>query len=349
MTMLRRGGRRQAPPQNVAEPDMAAAAETVLDSVEVGLGERPRLVEGPEPIVVGAGPDAYSFQVDTDDPRWSGTLIARLSPAPALHQETAWIRALQSRGYPTPVVVASPPDGEVLVLRRPAGTNLAEAMVTNIMKIPTFLATFGRLHAELHALPTDGLAVEAPGSPLDELRARADAAAVGADVAEELDWLDSHRLSEVPLVMCNGDLNPTQVIVDEGDPPPAVPLNWTGARLAEPAYDVAATVTAFWSMPIYGENAVLRTTLKAFRDSLMTAYLERYRGASERPLDDGRLAYWQAFHLAALAVELTRVVQHGSTGTWDTVARAAQPPRALAEVRRRFQAMAQDAERLRSG
>jgi aminoglycoside phosphotransferase (APT) family kinase protein len=363
MAVLRRRGRRrdQDGANGATDLDLDAVGTAVLDTAEAALGARPDLTTGPEAVLAGAGPDAYSFELATDDPGWSGLLVARTSDDDVLANETAWIRALDAAGYPVPEVVADRSDDGVVVFRPPAGVNLAGCMVDDFMAVPRFLAAFGQLHARLHALPVDDLVAAAAAgasngddgagsngdddndddAPLDELLDRATAEAVRADVDTELTWLDKFRPGEAPAVLCHGELNPVHVYVDGGDTATAVPVNWTRARLAPRTFDVAATVTAFWTSPLYVDGTVQRTALKMIRDSLMSAYLKAYTEASPEPLDDEALRYWQAFHLGWLATDLARRIHDQPVGAWDPAAAVPKPADALQDVRQRFWELAE--------
>jgi aminoglycoside phosphotransferase (APT) family kinase protein len=332
MAVLRRRGRGHERHERQDDPvsglDLDAVAETVLAAASVGTGE---LDHGPEPVL-GYGPDAYRVELATDDPRWAGTLLARTSDARTLHREAAFVGALDTAGFPVPELVTAPGDG-LLIFRQPPGDSLASAMVANVTSVPQFLAAFGALHAKLHHLPTDGL--DAGPDPLDELAERAAPEAVQAEVASELAWLRAHRPTDGTQVVCHSELSPAYVYLRGTDTSTAVPVNWTRARLGDPAYDVAGTVTAFWSVPIYVDNALHRKALKMARDSLVSAYLSAYREAAPHPLDDGRLAYWQAFHLAWLATDIARRLR-GVNGPWEAGTIVAQPESTFDDVRARF-------------
>jgi aminoglycoside phosphotransferase (APT) family kinase protein len=367
MAVLRRRGRRQEEQQaQEHDPasglDLDAVAEAVRTAAEPTLGIRPELTHGPEPIL-GYGPDIYRIRLATEDPAWAGTLLARASDAPVLRRESTFVEALRDAGFPAPELVAVPGaegdgdgdgDGDVLVFRQPPGDSLANVMVANVTSVPQFLAAFGKLHAELHGLPTAGVeaieAVEsdgagepggpAPADPLDELDERAEPDPVREAVESELAWLRAHRPPDGPQVLCHTELSPAYVYLEGTDTASAVPVNWTRARLADPAYDVAATVTAFWSVPIYVDNALQRKALKMARDSLVSAYLGAYRESAPHPLDEGRLDYWQAYHLGWLATEVARRL-HGVNGPWEAGTIVAQPESAFDDLRARFHDLAQ--------
>jgi aminoglycoside phosphotransferase (APT) family kinase protein len=222
-------------------------------------------------------------------------------------------------------------------------------MVEDMLAVPRLLAGFGRLHARLHGLPLDelgpDLALGDDTTPLDELTDRADAAgteAVRDAMDSELTWLAKYLPSESRGngrdgdVLCHGELNPVHVYVTDADPDTAVAVNWTRARRAEPAFDVAATVTAFWTSPLYVEGTVQRTAMKMVRDSLISAYLKAYAEASAGGLDDDAIRYWQAFHLGSLATDLARRVHDEPVAAWEAAASVPNPAGALDDVRKHF-------------
>ena len=339
-------GRRRDGVTPAAADDVLRVAEAARAPARVALGHMPDLAEPPEPVLAGCGPEAYRVRVATDDPVWSRPLIARTSPAPVLAREAMWIYTVRSAGFPAPDVVAD--DGGVLVFREPAGTNLAERMITDMASLPRLLADFGRLHAALHALPAAGLAEEHPAPDHSALGGRPTAAAADASartasgdtgIARQIAWLVAHAPPPGEPAVCHGDLNPAHVYLDGDD---AVAVNWTAAGLADPEYDVAATLTGFWTAALYVDSAVQRRVLKMVRDSLASAYLAAYRDAAVRQLDDARLRYHQAFHLCRIGAGIVRYQCHGPVGPWDAAAHVAQPVAALDELAREFWRLAGD-------
>lgn len=362
MSALRRRGRRQdraEPADPVAALDVAAVAGTVLDRAEAALGSRPALAHGPEPVL-GYGPDAYRFELAGVEGPWAGTLLARVSEAGVVRREARWIRTARLHGFPAPEVLAGPAgdgsgdrasdragdhadDAEVLVFRQPPGENLAATMVAHMTSMPTLLRAFGELHARLHALPVPD--AREPGdalAPLDELAGLAGPEPVRAAVEHELAWLDANRPPPAdPPAICHGELIAVFVYLDGPDPATALPVNWTRTGVGDPAYDVAAALLAFWSVPIYVDNALHRRGLKMARDSLCSTYQTGYIEAGGRPLDEPRLRYWQAFQTAGLATDIARRV-HGVSSPWERGTVVPEPESALEEVRERFWELAGD-------
>ena len=89
------------------------------DAAAGDLGHRPARAEDAEPIWAGWGPDAYRVRLATDDPRWTGTLVARTSPPATLARERAWVAAARDAGYPAPELVTNGQSPTLLVFRRP--------------------------------------------------------------------------------------------------------------------------------------------------------------------------------------------------------------------------------------
>lgn len=299
----------------------ADVADRVLDAVSPGS-----FVAPPEPLLAGAGPDAYTFTLATDDPYWSGVLVARAAPFAVLRRELLWLRAAAERDFAVPRLLTDRPEDGVLVFRPPGGENLTGRMTSDLVGLPDHLASFGRLHARLHNLSTDGLSDDAgpPAVPDDPA------------VAEEVAWLDDNRPPGAPPVLCHGNLHPVQVYVRGDDEPgPTVVADWTQARLAEPEFDVAATLVAFWTAPLYVPNRTHRALVKLARDSLASAYLAAYTKSATRSLDDDRVRYWQTFHLCTLAASLSRRLGGEPVSPWSEAANATHPAKALRTVQAR--------------
>jgi hypothetical protein len=333
MAILRRRGQQekaQAEQLEIDPKDLETVAEAVRDAAEGALGTRPAVKEGPAPILAGCGPDAFWLELATDDPGWSGGLIVRDADDDVLQHEARWLRAAPAMGFPAPALVADPSD--VLIFRQPPGVNLTQRMLTDMPGIPKLVAGFGRLHARLHALSADGVPAGGP-DPLTELDQRTSHPDVRTELTTELDWLRRHP------VPCHSEFNPVHVYMDGDDASAGVPVNWTRARVADAEYDVAATVTAFWSVPIYLDNAVYRRAMKMARDPLVTAYLEAYNAAAPRPLDDATLRYWQAYHLTGLVSDAARRLHDDLRGPWDTARGVINPKSTMDDLRSRIRSM----------
>ena len=338
-----------APAAGHADPaaEAEAAAATVCDLADAALGRRPDVASGPEPVI-GWGKHAYRLRLACDDAGWGAPLVVRTAGTAAAAVESGWLGVLDGAGYPAPGRVAQDPATGTLVFREPEGTPLAERMLAEMLALPRLLGGFGRLHARLHALalPAGPVASNDELGDVDALVALSGGGPVGDALGAELAWLDTHRPAAGPPVVCHGELNPVQVYShgaagDDGEADPlSVPVNWTSAGTADAELDVAATLTGFWSGALYIDNAVQRRLYRMARDPLASGYLTGYRAAAPRPLDDGRLRYWQAFHLCRLAAGVVRCASDGPADAWDPAAAVVQPRAAVTEVRKRIAELA---------
>lgn len=336
---LRRSKHRDNQPESAPDTDLDldAVAKAVVEVASAALGQPVELAEGPEPVPAGHGPDAYRFSLATDDPHWTGTLLARCTEPEALDREATWTRAVRAAGFPAPEPLAHSPGHGALVLREPTGKSLLECMLTDMSSVPRLLAELGELHARLHSLPTEGLDLHGTVDDGDGTAAdRASSPAAREDLAEELAWLDANVPSPARTVVCHNQLYPVNIFVDPEDTSSAVVFNWTAARLAGPERDVANTMTAFWFAPFYLENVMYRKALEMARDSLVSGYTDAYREAAPEPLDEDGLRYWQAFQVASVATDLAHHIHHGPSGPWDPMTAVIKPERTLEDLRKRF-------------
>jgi aminoglycoside phosphotransferase (APT) family kinase protein len=329
---------------DVAEAELGAAATRLDHALATVLGEPPGVTGDDLEPSLGFGTDVFRFDMETDDPRLSGTFLARVGDPAAVAREASWSAAVQGADFPAHRPVLVDPDQGVSVFAEPPGMTLTECMLVDMVHVPRFLASLGELHARLHAVPTDVLTdagaggVGAPGPDLLAHRASTDE--VRTALADELAWLGANRPPLRDTVACHGELHPAHVYMDPGDTSTALVVNWTAARLAEPELDVAGTTTAFWFSPFYLESAVYRKAMTMARDSVIGAYLDAYRAAAKQPLDDEVLRYWQAWQIAVLASDVAHVVHHGPRDAWDPVVNVIRPERTLADLRDRFQELA---------
>jgi aminoglycoside phosphotransferase (APT) family kinase protein len=332
MAILRR---REPQQQWTVDPARTAAVTAaVQDQAAARLGSRPALASPTEPVLGG-----YAFQVRlaVNDGPWSGILVARDAEGDdaAVEHEYRWMATLAAAGFPVPAPLAAGP-GMPLVFRQPTGVTLAEKMVTDMAGIPALMTAFAGLHTRLHGMAPTGLR-DAPADPLDELAEATSDAQVAPSVADELRWLRQSRPPTKDPVPCHGQLSPVNVWLD-GDRASAV--GWAKARLADPEYDVAYTVTGFWAAAIYLDNSVYRKGMKMARDPLVNSYLDAYRSASPRGLDDNALRYWQVHHLTALVADCTRRELDLITGPADTAAAIAKPKNHRDEIKGRIRELA---------
>ena len=112
------------------------------------------------------------------------------------------------------------------------------------------------------------------------------------------------------MALCHGDYHPWCVY---GPPPAAWPhhggpgkgltvVNWSGAVLAEPAFDVALTLVFFWCAPYFAPTRSQRAQIKMIRNTMLNTYTLGYTGYRE--LDADRVRFWRAFHALRLNAQI---------------------------------------------
>jgi aminoglycoside phosphotransferase (APT) family kinase protein len=330
MAILRRREAQQ--PEQVDPARIAAVAAAVQDQAAADLGHRPALAEPAEPVLGG-----YCFQVRlaVDSGPWAGTLVVRDANGDtgAVAHETTWMATLAAAGFPVPAPLGSA--DSPLIFRQPSGATLAEKMVSDMTGIPALMTSFANVHVRLHGMPTAGLP-DGAADPLDVLTEATADPQVTPSVAQELNWLRQNRPAAKAPVPCHGLLSPVNVWLD-GDQPSVV--GWVNARLADPEFDVAFTVTAFWAAAIYLSNAVYRKAMKTARDRLVDSYLDAYRANTPRSLDEDALRFWQVHHLTGLAADCTRRELDLVDGPLDTATAIAKPKNHRDEIKDRIRGL----------
>jgi aminoglycoside phosphotransferase (APT) family kinase protein len=219
-------------------------------------------------------------------------------------------------GYPAPAVLLhGPRDGlgaPFIVTPLLPGIEF-DKMVGVRTAIPVFRRLPGQLArtmADLHDVPTAPIADElahAGWTPerLGSVGVLADVVALAGGLDEPgvehgLRWLHAHIPSFAPAVVCHGDLHPLNLLFD-GEQISAV-LDWELARLADPAYDVARTVTLLVMAP-YPMKQPVRRLVQPITRRLANSFVSHYR--KRRPLDDASLHWHEALHaLRTLTIAL---------------------------------------------
>jgi aminoglycoside phosphotransferase (APT) family kinase protein len=152
--------------------------------------------------------------------------------------------------------------------------------------------------AELHAIPSESVAkaMEKAGIDLravtlagqfDDLQ-RYVADNTLAHLKPGVAWLEEHRPPERDRVaICHGDFHPGNVMVDAGQMTGI--LDWSGAQLADPEYDVAVSLILVAVAAPELAKDMLQDAFRVFSDRYLTIY-SRF-GA----LDSERLRYYRAF------------------------------------------------------
>jgi aminoglycoside phosphotransferase (APT) family kinase protein len=263
--------------------------------------------ERPAPVSGGFDTRIFTFRLKGAPPALAGPLILRLlgpqhDPARALRERTVQ-NTLVDLGYPAPRVYLASADvsrlgGAFLVMERLPGRPLLEARQFNLS------AVLVEMQVRLHALDADVLlrALDREGPPLHrnlvsfdaylaQLAARIDLGGLDG-LGPAMRWLVAHRPAAPDrLVICHGDFHPHNLLYDGRV---TGVLDWPNALVADPAYDVASTVTilALAPLELSGMPTLVRWVARVARPILVKRYLAGYR--RHCPLDPRVLAYYEA-------------------------------------------------------
>jgi aminoglycoside phosphotransferase (APT) family kinase protein len=238
---------------------------------------------------------SFRFQLDGAPDQFSGPLVLRLYPAFYGSTNAEWESAVQNlladQGYPVARIPLTCADASVLG----GAFYLMELLPGELMigaRPETIPGLLGRAHARLHDIDPAPLIRALEERGFDERRYHIvgrlawleEQRAAYAWLAEAVGWLLDHRPPEPErLSVCHGDFHPMNLLVQEGRVSGV--LDWPGFLIADPALDVANTITL---MATSGKH-LLRI---AQWEMLIQAYLAAYE--AQRPLDRTHLDYYRA-------------------------------------------------------
>ena len=299
-----------------------------LGSDAIEFDEAPSLLgQGGEAVV-----EAFSLAGLPDpESRWNVPLVLRrLMPQKdpiQLRWEAAVHGALESLGYPVPGVLHVETDPSILgapflVAHRVPGEVMLQAVMRPAAlarqphRFPSIifeaLQRVPRLLAEsqvwLHRLDPSPLreGLAAAGLSADVLCFEAWLTRIGEELRGArldgllpgLEWLERHRPSQPREVICHGDFVFTNLCVEGGQVSGV--FDWSTVALAEPAWDIAATLSRLRSR-VPGTPAWVDWITRRVQAGMERRYLEAYRRSA--PVDLERLRYYEAYWLL---YELTR-------------------------------------------
>ena len=284
----------------------------------------------PVPLSGGFWASMYRVPVSGQPTGVAPELVVRLAPHRAMGAKEAEVQqAIAGAGFPTPPVWLSAPDevrgGWWSVMDFSPGTPLLAGLdgLAAIRRAPELLRTLpvqlATAASALHRLdPAPVSAAVGTAAPtvawttaevIDQLRLGAEAVQ-RADVVAALEHLALDQPSSGREVVCHGDLHPFNVLECDGD---LVVLDWTGAVLADPCFDVAFTELLLANPPL-PLPAPLRPVGRAVGRRLARGFVAAYAGASPHT-DLGPLPWFRAVHCARVLVEAERLrTAHGPSG-----------------------------------
>lgn len=272
--------------------------------------------EPPAPLAGGFDTAIYAFRLAGASQEWSVPLVLRAyrveTPAEAARFEAVVHGCLAGLGVQVPrvlLVVDGPSElgRPFLVMERAPGRNLVAAIFSpSVVRVPRWLAA---TQAHLHGVDAAQLERALAAAGFDPKQYRVDAelaecvraiAAHGLDgLRAAADWLARGRPSAAARdAICHGDFHPLNLLADGGRVTGII--DWPRVRIAEPEYDVGATLALMRSGPV-AVPAFLRPFASAGRRLLTAAYLSEYR--RRRPLDLERLRFFEALRLVQFLIE----------------------------------------------
>jgi len=307
---------------------LVAAVRAATD--RPGLNLRGPLV----PISGGYYAKTYGLAFDAAPPELDRPLVLRVMPDEhhAAH-EIAIQRSVAQQGYPAPTVHLA--DGTDATLGWPfilmdraegqpllANLDIRRALATLPRMLSTLPATLAEQLIALHrldpeptrrALATAGVLDQVDGTAaLLKPLSNSPGVARVSGLRDAVEWLHANDQPTRRAVVCHGDLHPLNLLA-VGTNVTAV-IDWTGARLADPAYDVACTAVLLAQAPLAAPAAV-QPALRAVGRSLARRFVGQYQ--RRNVLDADQLRWYEAWQCTRSLAEVAnwRFAEHETDGT----------------------------------
>jgi aminoglycoside phosphotransferase (APT) family kinase protein len=296
----------------------------VVDEIEGLLRDAWPGVTPGSAVSLSGGFWASMFRVPvTGQPDGVGSeVVVRVAPHQAMGAKEAEVqRTVAAQGFPTPQVWVSQGDeardGWWSVMDFSPGAPLLAGLdgVAALRRAPSLArrlpVQLAEVAAALHRVDpapvTVAVQAAAPGvawstgAVLDQLRAGADACG-RADVARALDQLAQDTPENGREVLCHGDLHPFNILDHDGT---LVVIDWTGAVVADPCFDLAFTALLLANPPLAlpGPMRPLGQTAGRF---LARRFLAAYARA-DRDVSMAPLPWFRALHSARVLIEVTNL------------------------------------------
>jgi aminoglycoside phosphotransferase (APT) family kinase protein len=303
---------------------MTETADALLKTLRATTG-RPELAFAAEPTPLTGGFYAEMLRFSLIDPPMDlgGELVARIIPNEELGRWEATVQSeLTRQHFASPAVrltaPATGPLGRFLIVMDlvPGTPPLAGLTLGGLVRqIPTLVRTLpdqlARITAELHRLDPGPLvtALDALDSPVPTTLSGfiseriENATTLGRDdlvqAGRRLLQTEPHTTTRV---ICHGDLHPLNLLVTEQG---GVLIDWTVARVAHPAFDLAFTQLML-SNPPMPMPAAAKAALGPLARSIAGRFLRRYRSmaAPVADLNDEVLGWHRQVHALRALVEL---------------------------------------------
>jgi aminoglycoside phosphotransferase (APT) family kinase protein len=301
-----------------------------------------RLVEPPRPLSGGFWASMHRLRVKGQPAGVPDDLVLRIAPDRGMGaKETAVQRTVASQGFPTPAVWLSGQDlasgdGSWSVMTFSHGAPLLAGLdgAAVVRRVPALLrdlpAQLATTMASLHRLdPAPVTAAVAAAAPAVAWSATDVLAQLelGAKAVERDDLVDALAVladgqpDQPEVVLCHGDLHPFNVLTD-GDQ--LTVLDWTGAVVADPCFDLALTELLLANPPLSLPRPLM-PALRAGARLLARRFVSAYAAANPAASLDA-LDWYRGLHEARVLVDVTRLrAEHGAAAgghPWGLVAPA---------------------------
>ncbi len=298
---------------------MTISSEQIIEALR-GAWPGVDLAVEPRPLTGGYWAAIFHLRLTGTPDAVPDDVVLRVVPDAEMGAKEAAVQAaLAAAGAPTPAVHLSGPAGGPLgdawaVMDLAPGEPLLGGLdgAAALRKLPRLLtrlpAQLAGVMAAVHRIdPSPVLERVRAAAPtvalsLDELwpHLRAGAELTGRDdLIDALDTLADHPPPPCETVLCHGDLHPFNLLLDrEG----ITVLDWTGALVAPPAYDVALTWLLLRYPPLAAPPA-LRPVIGAGATVLARRFLHSYRRANPAA-DLTNLDWYTALHATRVLLDL---------------------------------------------
>jgi aminoglycoside phosphotransferase (APT) family kinase protein len=299
-----------------------------IDGVLAAAWPQLRVCRAPEPLTGGFWAQMWRVRVSSQPDPMPCEVVVRFAPHRERGAKEAEVqRAVAALGFRTPRVwmstpAAPPAEGRWSVMDFAPGAPLLSGLqgAAVLRRAPSLVRTLpvqlAEIMASLHRLDpqrvTDAVHRVAPEVAwtvpdlATELRLGAEATG-RPDVAAALDRLAARTPAPAHPVICHGDLHPFNVLADTGG---LTLLDWTGALVADPCFDVAFTELLLANPPL-PLPAPLAPVARAAGKVLARRFVAAYRRANPRASLAG-LGWFRALHSARVLVNDTRLrAEHG--------------------------------------
>ena len=293
---------------DAGELDAGQVADELLGLLRIEPGmERASFAEPPERLIGGFETLTFAVRLSEALTHLSGPMVLRLLAEPGgirqAAKEAAFQNGAAAAGYPAPRVLLAGRERTIggrafNLMERVAGHSMMEAMFEDMSLGPEIADLLARTHADLHDMPSDRIAsaIEEAGIPLRALNLAGQldtlegyiADATLAHLDEGVAWLLKNQPVERDrLAVCHGDFHPGNVMVDSGEVTGVI--DWSGAQLADPEYDVAVSLVL---VAVAAPEVAGDLPPEAFV-AFAAGYLDSY--SRRRTLDPKRVGYYRAF------------------------------------------------------